>query len=225
MDQVGFDRVFIKLAHGSSASGVVAFYRRRDHVEAITSAELVHAQGETRLYNSLRIRRYTSLADVRELFDALLPHRVHVEEWLPKASVAGRVCDLRVLVIAGEPRHMVVRTSRSPLTNLHLGNRRGNLETLLGKLSPAQRRSLAETCRRAATLYPRTLHIGLDILFTPGCRRHFVLEINAFGDLLPRVLCAGTNSYEAQVDSVASTCNAANIQLDSTTERKFTSAS
>jgi hypothetical protein len=47
------------------------------------------------------------------------------------------------------------------------------------------------------------MQIGLDILFTPGFRQHFLLEVNAFGDLLPRVMCAGKNTYEAQIDAIA----------------------
>jgi hypothetical protein len=202
MESRKLERVFVKLAHGSSASGVVAFYRRGDRLEAITSAELVQENGTTLLYNSLKIRRYTTIDNIRAVVDALAPHRVHVEEWLPKASLAGRVCDLRVVVISRDPQHMVVRTSRTPLTNLHLGNRRGNLEELLRRVSIAQQEALAKTCRTAAMLCPETIQVAVDILFTPGFRRHSLLEINAFGDLLPRVECAGKNTYEAQIDAV-----------------------
>lgn len=202
IDSSGLRRVFIKPAHGSSASGVVALHRRRDEFEAITSAEIVRGHGETRLYNSLKIRRYTDVADVRDLIEALLPHRVHVEKWLPKAALGRAVCDLRVLVIAGEPMHVVVRTSRSPLTNLHLGNRRGDLTKFREQVPAAQWEAALKTCRGAAACFPNSLHLGVDLLFTPNLRKHYVLEINAFGDLLPNVAFEGKNCYEAQVDAI-----------------------
>jgi glutathione synthase/RimK-type ligase-like ATP-grasp enzyme len=197
----GLRRVFVKLANGSSASGVVALQVRAGTLEAITSVELVRTTGELRLYNSLKIRRYTTLDDVRDLIDALAPHHVHAEEWLPKAAIDRRVCDLRVVVIAGEAKQIVVRTSRSPLTNLHLGNRRGDLSRFLLRLSDPQLESLRQTCRQCADVFPRSLHLGLDVLFTPGFRRHYLLEVNAFGDLLPGVLHQGLDTYETEIEA------------------------
>ncbi len=204
MDAIGISRVFVKLAHGSSASGVVAFHRQGNRMAAITSAEMeVGPQGESRYYNSTKPRRYTRPEEIGPLINWLASHRVHVERWLPKASLAGRTCDVRVLVINGRPQHRVARTSRGPLTNLHLGNRRGDTDALFAQLAPGPREALDDTCRRAAQLFPRSLHLGLDLLFTPGFRSHFVLEANAFGDLLPRLLCDGRDTYSAQIAAVA----------------------
>lgn len=200
----GFRRVFVKLANGSSASGVIALHVRGDAIEAITSIELVRENGEIRLYNSLKIRRYTKLDDVREIVDALAPHSVHVEQWLPKASIDRRVFDLRIVTIAGVPRHVVVRTSRSPITNLHLANRRGNWDELRARIPPNEVESLEETCRRCARLFPDSLHLGLDVLFTPGFREHFLLEVNAFGDLLPGVLHGGRDTYQSEIAAMIS---------------------
>ncbi len=204
MQAEGVPRVFVKLSHGSSASGVVALHVRGPTIEAITSAELVRAAGEVRLYNSLRIRRYTALDDVRDLIDALAPHRVHVEAWLPKASLDRRVFDLRVLAVQGQARQMVVRTSRSPLTNLHLGNQRGSLDEVLAKIPPSVAEAMRQTILRCANIFPHSLHLGLDILLTPGFRRHYLLEVNAFGDLLPGVLHQGSDAYQSQIDAVPS---------------------
>jgi hypothetical protein len=202
MATTGIKRVFVKLANGSSASGVVALHLRGRMVEAITTVELDRAGGEPRLYNSLKLQRYTSIDDVRELINALTPHHVHAEEWLPKASVGRRVCDLRVLVVRGRPTQMVVRTSRSPLTNLHLGNKRGDLGMVLEKVSSAELESLHATCGRVAEMFPGSLHLGLDVLFTPGFRRHFLLEVNAFGDLLPGVIHDGKTTYQTEIDAI-----------------------
>jgi hypothetical protein len=198
--QCARERVFAKLSHGSSASGVAALYFHRGAVEAITTVEIVRAAAEIRLYNSLKIRRYTSIDQVRDLIDALAPHGLHVEEWLPKAAIGRRVFDLRILVVAGQPQQRVVRTSRTPLTNLHLGNRRGLLSDFLSRVSESAVASLHETCIGCWQVFSDSLHVGLDILFTPGLRRHYLLEVNAFGDLLPGIMHEGRNSYQTEID-------------------------
>lgn len=148
----------------------------------------------------MKVRRYTDPDDVRLLIDHLCRDRVHVEEWLPKASLGnGTIFDLRVLVIAGEPCHLVVREGRGPMTNLHLGNRRGDPSRVLDRLGTAGIDALHATCRRTATALPRSFHFALDLLVTVGFRDHAVLEANAFGDLLPGVLHDGCESYRFQV--------------------------
>ncbi|MFH5806133.1 STM4014 family protein [Alienimonas sp. DA493] len=203
------DRAFVKLAHGSSASGVVALRRGRTGWTAVTSAELVRgplpAGGRSglRLYNSLKIRRYAALDDVRDLIDELARHRLHAERWLPKASLGGRAFDLRIVSIAGAPRHTVVRTARGPLTNLHLGGRRGDAAAVRRLCGPERWAAVLDTVRRAAAAFPETLTIGFDVLIAPGGRSHAVLEANAFGDLLPGVTDRGEDTYAAQIAAVA----------------------
>jgi len=41
--------------------------------------------------------------------------------------------------------------------------------------------------------------IGIDLLLTPGFRKQVVLEVNAFGDLLPGKLYQGIDAYRLQV--------------------------
>lgn len=202
MSDAGIERSFVKLANSSSASGVIAIHHRRSKTSAATSVELVQSSSGAVLYNSLKLRNYRDIADVKSLVDAVAKHRAYAEVWLPKASISRRICDLRLLVIAGEPRHAVVRTSRSPITNLHLGNRRGDIDEFWQRISEEQQHELWKTCRRCAELFPGSLHLGLDILFTPGFRQHYLLEVNAFGDLLPDITHHGANTYEAQVDAL-----------------------
>src|SRR5262249_56914468 len=49
-------RVFIKLRYGSSSSGVLAYETNGRQEQAWTSVELAVVNGETRLYNSLKVR-------------------------------------------------------------------------------------------------------------------------------------------------------------------------
>ncbi|BEL02879.1 hypothetical protein Q0Z83_010700 [Actinoplanes sichuanensis] len=195
MAGVGWSRVFVKPAHGSSASGVVAFAVAGRRLSAVTSVELSGG----RIFNNLQVRRYTDEASIRAIVDRLGPDGLHVERWFPKAALNDRVLDLRVVVIAGRPRHVVVRTSRSPMTNLHLGNARGDVAAVRAAAGSLSWAAAMETCARAAACFPGTLHVGVDLMFRTGWREHAVAEVNAFGDLLPRVLADGLDTYGAQI--------------------------
>jgi hypothetical protein len=131
--------------------------------------------------------------------DRLAPEGLHVERWFPKAGLDGRVVDLRVVVVGGRPTHTVVRTSRTPMTNLHLGNRRGDLPALRQAAGEAAYRAALDTCVRVADCFPGSLQVGVDLMFAPGWRRHAVAEVNAFGDLLPGLLTDGRDTYAEQV--------------------------
>jgi hypothetical protein len=201
MRERGASRVFLKLNYGSSASGIVAFRAQGPRLSAVTSVEMVAIGRRVRLFNSLRVREYHQERDVAALFDALGPLGLESEAWIPKASCQGGVFDLRVLSIAGEPRHAVVRIARGPMTNLHLGNRRGNFEALMATIDKNAREAAWETCRRVAMAFPRSLYLGIDLMFTPKLKRHYVLEVNAFGDLLPGVIHRGEDTYSAELQA------------------------
>lgn len=201
-------RVFVKPAHGSSASGVMAVETAGPgRIRASTSVERDPAG---RLHNSLRVRRLTTEREVASIVDALAPDGLHVERWLPKASQRGRVADLRVVVVDGRATHAVVRTSRSPMTNLHLGGARGDLDEVRAAVEAAGgswSEALA-VCERAAAVFPDTLCVGVDLLPATGWRRFAVGEVNAFGDLLPRLTglpgsgAEGMDTYAAQIAAV-----------------------
>ncbi len=206
MDAHRMPRVFVKPAHGSSASGVVAVETAgRGRIRAATSVEVA---AEGRLHNSLRVRHHTNEGEVAALVDALAPDGLHIERWWPKASLGGgRAADLRIVVVAGRATHAVVRTSRSPMTNLHLGGRRGDLAAAVEAAGAGWAEAL-EICERAAACFPGTLCVGVDLLPAVGWRRFAVAEVNAFGDLLPGLTglpgsgAEGLDTYAAQVRAV-----------------------
>jgi len=208
MSEHRMPRVFVKPAHGSSASGVMALETAGPgRIRAATSVE---RDEEGRLFNSLRVRRCTTEREVAALVDALAPDGLHIERWLPKASQRGRAADLRVVVVAGRATHAVVRTSRSPMTNLHLGGTRGDLDGVRAAVEAAggSWSAALATCERAAACFPDTLCVGVDLLPATGWRRFAVGEVNAFGDLLPRLTglpgsgAEGLDTYGTQVAAV-----------------------
>jgi hypothetical protein len=133
-------------------------------------------------------------------YDRLCLEKVHVEQWLPKAQWLGGNFDLRIVTIAGQARHAVARLSRSPFTNLNLGNQRGDIAALVEHLGP-QWEEIRTTAARTAAQFPRSFTLGLDLLVQPGFRRHVVLEVNAFGNLLPRLLLENEDTYTAAVSA------------------------
>ncbi|QLJ02424.1 STM4014 family protein [Streptomyces sp. NEAU-sy36] len=210
LGQARIRRAFVKPAHGSSASGVVALsLAGPGRIKATTSVERTP---DGRLYNSLRVRDYTAEGEVAALVDALAPDGIHVERWLPKAAQGGRAADLRVVVVAGRATHAVVRTSRHPMTNLHLGGARGDLDAAREAIRAAggDFASVLETAEQAAACFPGTLCVGVDILPAVGWRRFAVAEVNAFGDLLPRLTglpgsgAENLDTYAAQVAAAPS---------------------
>jgi glutathione synthase/RimK-type ligase-like ATP-grasp enzyme len=210
------DRVFIKLSHGSAASGVVAYHAHPRGESAITTVERVPQNGETRLYNSRKIRQYTernAIASgtaqraIADIINLLCAEGVQVEEWLPKARLHNRQFDVRVVVINGEAQHVVVRLGHSPMTNLHLGNERTNLDALLTKVKPDDWEEMKRTCEAAAALFPNSLYCGIDLLIRPDYRQHAILEINAFGDLLPGTTWKGLDTYTSEVQAMLKKAN------------------
>ena len=54
----------------------------------------------------------------------------------------------------------------------------------------------------AAACFPRSLYMGVDILLGADLRKTVVLEINAFGDLLPGLIDEGETCYEAEIKAM-----------------------
>jgi len=199
MQRHGLQKVFIKPAHASSASGVIAFRKAGHRVQAVTSAEMVTATAGIQLYNSLNVRTYSRETEIAQLINRMVMENVFAEAWLPKATLNGRYFDVRVLVIAGRARHTVIRTSSHIITNLHLGNKRGDLNAFIANIGAGKLVEIKQLAEKAAACFPGSLYMGIDILLTADLKRTVVLEINAFGDLLPGLLHEGETCYEAQI--------------------------
>ncbi len=200
MADSGCARVFIKLAHGSSASGMIAYQTNGAKHRAATTVEVEKHGNKLHLYNSRRIRLYQDVSEIAQLVDELCRHRVYVEQWLPKAGIDGRTFDLRIVVIARRAMHAVVRLGRHPMTNLNLLGGRGNLEQVLQRIGTAGWAAIQRTCEQVmTTCFPNSLYAGIDLRISPDYQHHHVLEVNAFGDLLPNLLCNGRDTYESEI--------------------------
>jgi hypothetical protein len=189
-------RLFLKPLHGSSASGVCALRWTPGRQQLMAPLRIRSGRGQAILVNSLDVRTYTTLADIELILGLLLPQGMINEQWIPKISLPGGAVDLRVLVIAGEARHWVVRQSRHPMTNLHLGNQRGSGTALRELIGAAKLEAAFRLAEKAAACFPESLYAGVDILIDSR-HRALVGEINAFGDLLPGLTHRGESAYTA----------------------------
>jgi glutathione synthase/RimK-type ligase-like ATP-grasp enzyme len=189
-------RLFLKPLHGSSASGVCALRWTRQKQQLIAPIRVQSIGGRIVLVNSLKVCSYTTFADIESILRRLLPQGMICEQWIPKLTLPGGSIDLRVLVIGGEARHWVVRQSRTPMTNLHLGNQRGDKAALVEAIGASKLQAAFDLAEQAAACFPNSLYAGVDILIDSK-HRSLVGEINAFGDLLPRLTHRGESAYEA----------------------------
>lgn len=203
----GSESAFLKIRHGSSASGVVALTVRGSRRRAVTSVEMVRTEAGIELYNSLKVRSYLRDSDIDDLLAALAPDGLHAERWIHKTRIDGRDCDLRIVTVGGRATHAVVRTSTSPMTNLHLGGQRGDLAAFQALVGEKRWPAILEIAEAAAACFPGVHCLGIDVL--PGADgSDHIGEVNAYGDLLPRLMGLpgtpgeGVGTYGAQVRSL-----------------------
>ncbi len=184
----------MKLSSGSSASCLAVVHHRPTGPSLHTTIE----QTRDGAFNTLRVRHVRDRGQAHQLLEFLLAEGSQVERAIPKARLDGAFFDLRVLSIGAEPRFMVVRQNRHPITNLHLGGWRGDLERLRHLAPPASWEGAMQSCRTVAQCY-RSLHLGIDLMFEPGLEAHRIIEANAFGDLLPRLSLDGANVWQWEI--------------------------
>ncbi|HSH03318.1 MAG TPA: hypothetical protein VLL52_12425, partial [Anaerolineae bacterium] len=110
--------------------------------------------------------------------------------------------DVRLVVMGGRVRQGVVRMSDSPMTNLHLLNERGDLGEWIEGVGEERWEMVRGAAERAVGCWPGAFYAGVDLALTEDKKRVFVLEVNAFGDLLPRVMWAGEDTYGVFVREV-----------------------
>lgn len=190
-------RVFIKLAFGSAASGVIAY-----QLHPVTGAEIAlttvgvenYISRPPIYYNSGTLRRYTDTVTISGIINWLYRHGAYAEQWIPKAGIKGKAFDIRQLVVLREACHAIARVSPTPITNLHLRNQRMSL-TEAG-LSEALQEQVQSISVNALAAFPRSGVAGIDVLVSGGSQQCFVADVNPFGDLLYDVKYRGCSTYE-----------------------------
>ncbi|OAI46129.1 hypothetical protein AYO44_11870 [Planctomycetaceae bacterium SCGC AG-212-F19] len=170
---------YVKLATGSSATGIAVVHALDDLPWAITT--MVPIDGH--FFNSRRLRRVSG-AELTDVLAFILAEGACVQCGIPMAQLDGQNFDVRVIVIHGAPAFTIFRLSSAPMTNLHLGGRRGDTALCRAAIPTRAWLDAIGHCVEAAALYPCAV-VGVDLLFERGYLHHYILEVNAFGDWFP----------------------------------------
>ncbi len=199
MHRHSINNVFVKTRFGSAASGIIALRTQGSRVQAQTTIE----QSNQRFYNTLRLQLLNDENQVAALIDNLCRWGVQCETWLPKAKVGGLNSDCRLLLVAGVADFLVLRKSKTPITNLHLLNERADISELTSLMNPIDWNSVLQTARKISSLFPHSFQLAIDLAVHENLRDHSVLELNAFGDFIQNIQHKGMNSYDWQLHQYA----------------------
>lgn len=170
---------YVKLATGSSAVGIAVVHALDNPAWAITTTVRIGSG----FYNTRRLRRVSG-TELAEVLVFILGEGSCVQRGIPMAQLDGQNFDVRVIVIHGRPAFTIFRLSNAPMTNLHLGGRRGDTATCRAAIPTRAWLDAMDHCAEAAQQYPCSA-VGIDLLFERGYLHHYILEANAFGDWFP----------------------------------------
>ena len=170
---------YAKLNTGSSASGIVALYRD-DNWTADTSMTVKNGQ----FYNTRSIRRLRGENEIRPALEFLLQEGLFVQRGIPLAQIDDQNFDVRVVCIYGKPVATIFRLSSAPMTNLHLGGRRGDWASCRSQIPTRIWLDALDSCSNAAECFDSAI-AGVDLVFEQNSPNHRILEVNAFGDFFP----------------------------------------
>ena len=188
-------QVFIKPYHGSSASGVMALKVGGKNQVLYTSVLLKNGK----LYNSLKMQQYRDKKQIERIINAMVPAGLMVEEWIPKKKYSGKSVDFRFLVINGEVTLSVPRMSNHYITNLHLGNEKGNSEEVINDWGAEIIEEASKLASKAVSEINGLFYAGVDVAISKN-GKPYILEVNAFGDLLLGITNNGKNAYELELE-------------------------
>jgi hypothetical protein len=193
-----FKTAYVKLNTGSSAVGMAAVHPQDDPPWAITT---MLRRGPD-FFNTRRLQKVSG-PDLEAVLQFILDEGAFIQEGIAMAQIDGQNFDVRVVVLHGQPAFTVFRLSGQPMTNLHLGGRRGRPEVCRPHIPTRSWLDAIDHCVEAARLYPCAA-LGVDLVFEHGYGRHFILEINAFGDFFPGLTDAeGRTVHRREIEMTA----------------------
>jgi hypothetical protein len=193
-----FSTAYVKLNTGSSASAIAVVHAPGENPWAISSIACLRGG----FFSTRQLIRHTG-ARLHEVLNFLLREGSCVQQGIRMAQMDGQNFDVRVVVIHGEPAFTVFRLSGNPMTNLHLGGRRGDPLRCREAIPIRTWLDGIDHCVEAAGLY-HSAAVGIDLLFESGYARHFVLEVNAFGDFFPGLVDgAGRSVHQVEIEATA----------------------
>jgi hypothetical protein len=191
---------YIKLNTGSSATGIVHLHPNQSDRPAFGITTLAQINGQ--FYNSRLVRRVTG-PDLDAAVQFILDEGAIVQRGIPMAQIDGQNFDVRVVCVYGQQVATIFRLSHHPMTNLHLGGRRGDYKRCRAAIPTRDWLDALDHSSDAAGCFDSAV-AGVDLLFERGFRRHDILEVNAFGDFFPGWTDAhGRSVHSLEIDATA----------------------
>lgn len=191
-------QVFIKPVYFSGAAGVSAFRINPKNGEMRLYTSCYMENG--RLFNTKKIRQFTNRREICEFLDKLIDLDVIVERWYPKARINGLIYDLRVVYQFGKIDYIVVRTSKGPVTNLHLNNMAVSYEKL--GFDEDKYNEINVLCSNAIKLFDGMQMAGIDIMLDSNKLKPRIIEVNGQGDLIYQDIYSENKIYKNQVNKL-----------------------
>jgi hypothetical protein len=200
MNQTGWPVVYVKLNTGSSATGIVVLHTTLGGADLFGLTTLARIGGA--FYNSRLVRRVTG-EELDAAVQFIIDEGANIQRGIPMAQIDGQNFDVRVVCVYGEPVATIFRISPNPMTNLHLGGRRGDYARCRAHIPTRRWLDALDHCAEAAACFDSAV-AGVDLLFERGYGNHYVLEVNAFGDFFPGWTDArGRSIHAIEIDATA----------------------
>ncbi len=179
LHRLGWSAIYVKLNTGSSAMGIVTVYPVETSDWGITTLAEIDGQ----YFNTRRLRQVEGHG-LLGCVDFLLEEGAIVQRGIPMAQIDGQNFDVRVVCVDAKPVATIFRLSPHPMTNLHLGGRRGDWPRCREKIPTRQWLDGLDLASEAAACFESRI-AGVDLLFERVTYRPYILEVNAFGDFFP----------------------------------------
>ncbi len=183
---------YLKLNTGSSATGIIAL--RSDTRKVHGTTTLAEIGG--RFFSSRRLLHLVGPA-LERAAHFLLREGAFAQQGIVMSQIDGQNFDVRVVCVYGRPMASIFRLSSAPMTNLHLGGRRGDFARCRAAIPTRAWLDALDHCSEAAACFDSAI-AGVDLVFERGSNQHFILEVNAFGDFFPGWIDAEGQSVHAK---------------------------
>lgn len=191
------NNVFIKPRYGSGALGVMALKCNFKKNGYLMYTSLYKANGN--YYNSKKIRAIRDREIIFDLLDRVLQDGPLVEKWIEKKRLEDRPFDIRVLVNYARVDFILGRSSKGPITNLHLNNQALDYESL--GLGSKLFEEIEDLAKSAVESFEGLNYAGVDILVNKRDQA-YVVEVNGQGDLIHKDIFGHNTIYKNQIERV-----------------------
>ena len=159
--------------------GIVQLTGSGPYLASTTTVAFVDGQ----FYNTRHLQKLQG-ENLWRVINFILAEGAILQAAIPMAQVWGQNFDVRVVCLYGEPIATIFRVSSHPMTNLHLGGRRGDWAECRAVIPTREWLDGLDHATSAAACFDSAI-AGVDLLFERGTFKPFVLEVNAFGDFFP----------------------------------------